>query len=107
MPTLKGTRLQHIQDLLCKKKKALLQKDVPSRKVPQWPQLAMNRVYDQIIELHPGIIEYLPSPSCEDEKHQYPEREFFYKVLYKLHPHTVDDLIKQAAAFRQPAAQNL
>ena len=74
MPTLKGTRLQHIQDLLCKKKKALLQKDVPARKVPMWPQLAMNRVFDQIIALHPDLHDYLPEPTSEDEKHRYPER---------------------------------
>ena len=104
MPTLKGTRLQHIQDILCKKKKALLQKNVPAHKVPMWPQLAMNRVFDQIIALHPDLHDYLPEPTSEDEKHRYPEREFFYKVLFKLHPNTVDDLIKQAAKAKQPAA---
>ena len=103
MPILKGTRLQHIQDLLCKKKKALLQKDVPARKVPMWPQLAIKRVFDQIIALHPDHMTFLPKRQVS-MKSIVTLREFFYKVLFKLHPNTVDDLIKQAAKAKQPAA---
>ena len=36
-----------------------------------------------------------------------PEREFFYKVLYKLHPETVDELIRQAYEHRKPKPTNL
>ena len=37
MPPLKTCRLQFIQQILSNQKKVLLQKDVPTRTVPQWP----------------------------------------------------------------------
>ena len=102
MPSLKACRLQHVQDILSGKKKHLLQKDTPSRKVPLWSELAVKNMYDQIIKLHPDVLEYLPDLQGSDGNTRFPEREFFYKVLYKLHPETVDELINQAAQARQP-----
>ena len=67
----------------------------------------MNKVFDQIVGLHPDLHDYLPEPTSKDERHRFPEREFFYKVLFKLHPDTVDELIKQAAEARKPASTNL
>ena len=63
MPSLKETRLQHIQDVLSGKKKVLRQKEVPARKMPNWPQLAVKIIYPQAIEKHPDLLEYLPVPS--------------------------------------------
>ena len=45
MPPLKTCRLQFIQQVLSHQKKALLQKDVPTRMIPHWPQLGVKYVY--------------------------------------------------------------
>ena len=50
MPSLKNCRLKHIQDILYQRKKVLLQKDVPAKKIPSWPELAVKNCYDMIKE---------------------------------------------------------
>jgi hypothetical protein len=106
MPSLKETRLQHIQDVLSGKKKVLRQKEVPARKMPNWPQLAVKIIYPQAIEKHPDLLEYLPDPTGKTET-RLPERDFFYKVYFKLHPDVVEELVKQAAGARKKGTTNL
>jgi hypothetical protein len=60
-----------------------------------------------VILLKPDLLDYLPELQGTDENLRFPERDFFYKVLYKLHPELVDEMIKQAADARQPTKQNL
>jgi len=43
--------------------------------------------------MHPDLLEYLPDPTGK-KGDRFPEREFFYRVFYKLHPETVEDLVK-------------
>jgi hypothetical protein len=50
MPSLKNCRLKHIQDILYQRKKVLLQKDVPAKKIPSWPELAVKNCYGMIKE---------------------------------------------------------
>ena len=57
--------------------------------------------------MHPDLKEYLPDPQGSEANQRLPERDFFYKVFFKLHPESVESLIKQAAAARKPAATNL
>ena len=49
MPTLKNCRLKHIQDILYGRKKVLMQKDVPAKKIPSWPELSVKNCYAMII----------------------------------------------------------
>ena len=42
MQTLKNTRRSHLEDILYERKKVLLQKDVPAKKVPGWPELSVK-----------------------------------------------------------------
>jgi hypothetical protein len=91
---------------MCSKKKVLRQKDVPARKIPQWPQLAVKLIYPQAAKMVPDILDYLPDLQGKDED-RYPERDFFYRVLNALHPELVDQLITEAAGARMPKAQNL
>ena len=42
MQTLKNTRRSHLEDILHERKKVLLQKDVPAKKVPAWPELSVR-----------------------------------------------------------------
>ena len=105
MPSLKQTRLAHVQAILNGTKKALLQTQVPAKTVPNWPQLAVKHVYAEALKLK-DVADFLPDPTGKGEQ-RLPERDFFWKVLYSLHPVYVEDLIKRAAAERHPAAQNL
>jgi hypothetical protein len=92
LPSLKATRLQFLQDILHQDKKALLAKNVPARRIPHWPQLAVKLIYPQIIEMRPQIKEYLPDISGKGED-RYPERDFFYRVVNSLYPDIVTELI--------------
>ena len=107
MPPLKATRLQHIQDILSGKKKALQQKDVPARHIPRWPELSVKIIYPQMIQTHPDLKNYLPEVQGSEGNERLPDRDFFYKVLFALYPATVEELIKQAAAYRKPKDKNL
>jgi hypothetical protein len=71
----------------------LLQKNVPARKVPHWPQLALKIIYPQIAKMAPDILQYLPDLEGKNDD-RYPERDFFYRVLNALHPELVEELIK-------------
>jgi len=62
MPSLKETRLAHIQAILSGKKKVLHAKDVPARAIPNWPQLAVKNVYDEAMQLS-DVASYLPDPT--------------------------------------------
>ena len=45
LPSLKNCSHKHIMDILHKRKKVLLQKNVPAKKIPGWPELAVKRCY--------------------------------------------------------------
>jgi hypothetical protein len=62
MPPLKATRLQHIQDVLSGRKKALKQKNVPARYIPRWPELCVKIIYPQVIDTLQELRHYLPEP---------------------------------------------
>jgi hypothetical protein len=106
MPPLKNCRLDFLQGIIMGKKTALKATEVPARKVPHWPELALKNVYHQIINTHPDLKEYLPALTG-DTSPRFPEREFFYRVLNALHPETFEDLIKQASKHRAPKQKNL
>ena len=106
LPSLKATRLQFLQDIMCERKKALKVKDVPARKVPHWPQLAVKIIYPQVANIVPEFLHYLPDLEGKNED-RYPERDFYYRALNALYPHIVDTLVNEAAAVRTPKSQNL
>ncbi len=60
MESFKKVRLQHIQDVLTGRKRVIDSKDVPARRVPHWPELALKNVYDTIVGMHPDMKDYLP-----------------------------------------------
>ena len=84
MPTLKNCRLQHIQDILSKRKKVLLLRDCSARKTPMWPQLTVKSCYHIVTKNCSQILEYLPTPHGREQR--LPEREFFWCVMWTLMP---------------------
>ena len=73
--------------------------------MPNWPQLAVKHHYDVAIKLA-HVSDYLPDPTGSDDL-RLPERDFFWKVVYTLHPEKVDELIQYAAKKRQLKTENL
>ena len=106
LPPLKACRLQFLQEIMQDRKKVLKTKDVPARKIPHWPQLAIKSIYPQVVERFPDILFYLPELEGKQED-RYPDRDFFYRVVNALHPEVVDNLINEAATVRMPKGQNL
>ena len=105
MPSCKHTRLDHIQAILQGKKKVLHQKDVPAKIVPMWPELSVKRCYQDAMEALPDLKDYLPDPHGKEQR--LPERDFFWKVMYSLHPETVENFIAQCEDQRRPKKVNL
>jgi hypothetical protein len=91
---------------MSQKKKALLATNVPARKVPTWPELAMKLIYPQVIDRHPDLLEYLPDIGGELTP-RLPERDFFYRILNAQHEATYLQLISEAAAKRAPITKNM
>ena len=69
--------------------------------MPHWPGLTVKNVYPQVHEW-PNVLHYLP-----DWDNKFPERDFFFKVLYTLHPDKVESMIEQAGARRNTGQKNL
>ena len=73
-----------LEQILTGKKKVLLAKNVPSRVIPQFPELALKLCYYKAMEALPDLADYLPDPWGKDLR--LPEREFFWRVMQALYP---------------------
>ena len=58
--------MQFLQDILSGKKNALMQKDVPSFKVPHWPELSVKECYPKAIKNLPDLAAHLPDKWGKD-----------------------------------------
>jgi hypothetical protein len=83
--------LKHIQDILSKRKKVLLLKDVSAKKTPSWPELSVKQTYDRVTKNCPQVLEYLPDPHGKEQK--LPERDFYWATLWTLIPQDVEQFI--------------
>ena len=81
------------------KKKFLYSKNVPSRIVPHFPELAIKECYPKAIEALPDLVHYLPDPWGKDKR--LPEREFFWRVMYALYPKETEKYISDVEAERR------
>ena len=62
LPSLKNCRLQHIHDILSKRKKVLELKDCSAKITPNWPELSVKNCYPTVVKNCPEVLEYLPDP---------------------------------------------
>ena len=74
---------------------------MPAKTVPHWPGLTVKNVYPQVWDWD-NVRDYLP-----DWDNKFPERDFFFKVLYTLHPEKVESMIEQAGESRNKSQKNL
>ena len=94
MPKASKCKLIFLQAILYGQKKCLRQKEVPAKTVPHWPGLTVKNVYRQVWDWD-NVRDYLP-----DWDNKLPERDFFFKVLYTLHPDKVESMIDEAGEMR-------
>ena len=73
IPTLKYTKLSHIQAILSGKKRVVKQANVPARSDPNWPEITVKNVYQQALQL-PNPQDYLPDPTGSENT-----RDFFQR----------------------------
>ena len=66
-----------------------------------WPELAVKNIYPVAIRL-PNVADYLPDKTGSEEHERLPERDFFWKIMFALHPDQVEQWIMQAAEARKP-----
>ena len=101
MPKASKCKLVFLQAILYGQKKVLKQKEVPAKSIPHWPGINVKNVYPQVYEW-PNVQDYLPNYD-----NSFPERDFFFKVLYTLHPDRVEEMIEQAGERRNKGQKNL
>ena len=82
-----------------------MQKDVPAKTVPHWPELSVKECYPKAIKNLPNLALHLPEPWGKDRR--LPEREFFWRTMYALYPDETDQYIRDVASQRRKSADNL
>lgn len=103
LPSLKGTSLDFMRDILKESKLHLKANEVIHLEVPRYQELAVKNMYQDAMadEL---LASYLPSRKQLSNK--LPEREFFYGVVATLRRQYMTDVIKHAHEQRYKAADN-
>jgi hypothetical protein len=78
LPSLKGTPLAFLRDILAGKKKVFKCNDIATREIPRYPEISVKALYDDALTV-PELALYLPSK--EYMKKRLPERTFFFGIL--------------------------
>ena len=84
--------MHFLEQILTGEKRVLLAKNVPSRVVPHFPELALKVCYPKAIEALPDLKHYLPDPYGKENR--LPERDFFWKVMYSQYPGETEQYIR-------------
>ena len=78
LPTMKGTKLSFMRDVLADKKLHLKQNEVIRLDIPAYQELSVKNLYEDALK-DPVLTKYLPTK--EQLSNKLPEREFFFGVL--------------------------
>ena len=93
LPSIGGTKLSFIRDIVADKKLHLKQNEINHMEVPVYPELSVKNMYDDAM----GDVElakYLPSR--EQLSGKLPERDFFFGILCTLKHQYMSDVIAEA-----------
>ena len=81
LPTMKGTRLGFMRDILSENKLHLKQNEVIRLEIPAYEEISVKNLYPDAMA-DPVLSKYLPSK--EQVSNKLPERDFFFGVLCTL-----------------------
>ena len=94
LPTMKGTKLSFMRDVLADKKLHLKQNEVIRLDIPGYQELSVKNLYEDALK-DPVLTKYLPTK--EQLSNKLPEREFFFGVLCTLRKQYMTDIIQEAS----------
>ena len=93
LPTLKGTKLGFMRDILSEKKLHLKQNEINKMSVPLYQEISVKSLYPDAMK-DPLLSKYLPNPDQLSGK--LPERDFFFGILCTLKQQYMKDIITDA-----------
>ena len=97
LPTMKGTKLSFMRDVLADKKLHLKQNEVIRLDIPGYQELSVKNLYEDAMK-DPVLTKYLPTK--EQLSNKLPEREFFFGILCTLRKQYMKDIIHAASSKR-------
>ncbi len=93
LPSINGTSLSFLKDILKDEKRALRTNEVIHLDVPQYTEISVKNLYEDAMA-DQEISRYLPSKQQMSGK--LPERAFFFGILGTLKRHYLTEIIKEA-----------
>ena len=93
LPTMKGTKLSFMRDILSDTKRHLKQNEINHMEVPNFQELSVKNMYNDALA-DPVLSKYLPSK--EQLSGKLPERDFFFGILCTLKNQYMKDVIADA-----------
>lgn len=93
LPSMKGTKLAFMRDILSEQKLHLKQNEVIRLEIPCYQEISVKNLYDDAIT-DPVLSRYLPTK--EQLSNKLPEREFFFGVLCTLKKQYMQEIIENA-----------
>ena len=93
LPTMKGTKLSFMRDILSDTKRHLKQNEINHMEVPNFQELSVKNMYDDALS-DAVLSKYLPSK--EQLSGKLPERDFFFGILCTLKNQYMKDVIADA-----------
>ena len=97
LPSLRGTSLGFLRDILKDEKLHLKSNEVIHSKVPLYNELAVKNLYPDAMK-DPQLSKYLPS--LEQMSNKLPERDFFFGIMCTLKRQYMVDVVQQAHSNR-------
>ncbi len=93
LPSIQGTTLSFLKDILKDEKRALRTNEVVHLDIPLYAEISVKNLYEDALA-DPDVSKYLPSK--EQMSGKLPERAFFFGVLGTLKRHYLTEIIKEA-----------
>jgi hypothetical protein len=102
LPTIHGTSVDFIRDILSDKKSHLKVNEVIHLEVPSYNELSVKNLYNDALA-DPELQKYLPSKKQVSNK--FPEKTFFFGILCTLRRQYMKDIIRGAQDKRYKAEE--
>jgi hypothetical protein len=93
LPSIKGTKVGFMRDILSDKKSYLRANEVNHMKVPLYQEISVKNLYEDAMQ-DPVLKKYLPEPDQLSGK--MPERDFFFGIMCTLKNQYMKDVISAA-----------
>ena len=102
LPSMHGTKVSFMRDVLSENKLCLKQNEVYRMEVPCYQEISVKNLYDDALK-DEVLKKYLPTP--EQLSGRLPERDFFFSVLCTLRNQYMRDIIAEAHKARYTVSE--